>query len=197
MSSSNNKYLGPDYCKSCAYFQQTKGNFGKCSDGGYSKAYDGTKKGSACSGWRIKTELVNEYITYLSTPEPPSRVEGYRDELGSREGLNSKAVIYDPTFRKHRYNRDIIKRALSLFSEGKGTGDIMKYLEEYAKVTPDRKAVRAWIIKFLGSDKWKEAHKKREFTPCSLAGCSGRILKNGIERNGKQRYRCSRCRKPY
>lgn len=54
------EYLNEDYCISCAYFQQTKGNFGRCVVLKTDKKFDGSKKGSACRGWRL-----NQLLTVL------------------------------------------------------------------------------------------------------------------------------------
>lgn len=52
-------YLTPEFCISCAYFRQTKGNFGICSILEQKTSYDGTKIGSGCNCWRLSTKLID------------------------------------------------------------------------------------------------------------------------------------------
>lgn len=82
---SYNGYLTNDYCLTCAYFIQHKGHFGKCkedperNDG---MPYDGAKKGTACAGWRLKSEL----ITLQNDPsawEPKVHTNAKKMYLGS------------------------------------------------------------------------------------------------------------------
>ena len=53
-------YLTEQYCISCAYFQQHKGNFGSCQVIPDQKSYDGTIKDNACNGYRIHPELIQK-----------------------------------------------------------------------------------------------------------------------------------------
>jgi len=53
-------YLTEQYCISCAYFQQHKGNFGVCKVISNKKPYDGTIKDNACNGYRIHPELIQK-----------------------------------------------------------------------------------------------------------------------------------------
>jgi len=64
------EYINPDYCIVCAYFQSTKGHFGICQDQ-MKKPYDGTKKGSGCALWRLRTIYLKYRITQ-SLPEIPT-----------------------------------------------------------------------------------------------------------------------------
>lgn len=77
------EYLCSDYCLSCAYFQSTKGHFGICGDTGSKITYDGSKKGSACAGWRIKTAWVG---IEFKLPDPIIRVKPIRRGLFSDLG---------------------------------------------------------------------------------------------------------------
>lgn len=60
-------YVVPDYCFSCAYFESLKGHFGGCREDYKRGVYDGSKKGSACGGWRIKSDWMDEGF---KIPEP-------------------------------------------------------------------------------------------------------------------------------
>lgn len=64
------EYLTPDYCLSCAYFRQQKGHFGSCYEDPRRGIYDGTKQGSACAGWRVKTEWAEEKFDLQEQPFP-------------------------------------------------------------------------------------------------------------------------------
>jgi hypothetical protein len=65
------EYLSNDYCISCAYFQIVKGHFGICPDLPMRKAYDGTKKGSGCALWRLRT-IYLKYGIKQRLPEKPT-----------------------------------------------------------------------------------------------------------------------------
>ena len=65
------EYLSDDYCISCAYFQVVKGHFGTCPDLPMRKAYDGTKKGSGCALWRLRTVYLRFGIQQ-QLPEKPT-----------------------------------------------------------------------------------------------------------------------------
>lgn len=45
------------FCISCTYFQQIKGNYGRCGVIQKNTKFDGSKKGSACRAWRINPEI--------------------------------------------------------------------------------------------------------------------------------------------
>lgn len=65
------EYLCADYCISCAYFQVVKGHFGTCLDLPIRKPYDGTKKGSGCALWRLRTVYLR-YGIKQQLPEKPT-----------------------------------------------------------------------------------------------------------------------------
>lgn len=52
-------YLSNQFCLSCTYFQITKGHFGFCKEKP-TKPYDGSKLGSACLAYRMKSELIGK-----------------------------------------------------------------------------------------------------------------------------------------
>lgn len=64
------EYLTSDYCFSCAYFRQQKGHFGSCYEDPKRGIYDGTKQGSACGGWRVKTEWGEKQFKIQELPFP-------------------------------------------------------------------------------------------------------------------------------
>lgn len=64
------EYLTDEYCIACAYFQVSKGHFGTCPDLPHRKPFDGAKKGSGCSCWRLKSCYVRYNITQ-QLPEFP------------------------------------------------------------------------------------------------------------------------------
>lgn len=65
------EYLCNDYCISCAYFQVVKGHFGTCPDLPMKEAFDGTKKGSGCALWRLRTVYLR-YGIEQKLPEQPT-----------------------------------------------------------------------------------------------------------------------------
>jgi len=65
------EYLSDDYCIACAYFHVVKGHFGTCPDLPMRKAYDGTKKGSGCALWRLRTVYLN-YRMEQKLPDKPT-----------------------------------------------------------------------------------------------------------------------------
>ena len=81
-------YLTEQYCISCAYFQQHKGNFGSCSVIPNQKTYDGTIKDNACNGYRIHPELIQKRWNI----EHPSKIPQVSIFKLMREGHNEIAL---------------------------------------------------------------------------------------------------------
>jgi hypothetical protein len=65
------EYISDEYCLVCAYFQVAKGHFGTCKDLPVRKVYDGAKKGSSCSLWRLRTVYI-KYGISQRLPEKPT-----------------------------------------------------------------------------------------------------------------------------
>ena len=162
-------------CQSCAYWQAKKGNFGVCKTFPERKPYDGSKKGSACRGWRISNQL-NKTITQQSVIIANER-EGYKslrkvyNDLHKRSFKATHATNVDGEFVtytsdiyfkngyfKHRYNFKVIDTVLTLFLHGKKYKEIKKHLEENHMVMPDRRTWRQWVLTFLGKNAWEEYH---------------------------------------
>ena len=57
------KYLTEEYCVSCAYWRQKKGNFGSCGIIS-EKPRDGTKKDSSCKAYRLNPTLYENLIKF-------------------------------------------------------------------------------------------------------------------------------------
>lgn len=179
--------LTSDYCISCTYFQQTKGNFGNCSIIN-NKPYDGTKKGSAtnCPCWRIKTKLLEEEkLTQLDqqTIKASSLRVTYNSQYKNRKNGNIKITNVDGKFvsfttdlyskngyYKHRYNFRIIDRALTLFLTGLSYKEIAEDFKKNNYRVPDKNTIKGWVINILG----KEAYGY--WLRCK---CGGNLVKNG------------------
>ncbi len=96
------EYLTDEYCVACAYFRTTKGHFGTCPDLPYRKPYDGTKKGSACSCWRLRTAYVSFNIEQKLPEKPIIRINWLRrkERLGSYTSRQDLRRMVDRITRK-------------------------------------------------------------------------------------------------
>jgi hypothetical protein len=195
-SRSNSTYLTPDYCLGCTYFQQSSGHFGNCGIIN-NKIYDGSKKGTGCSCWRLKSSLYPLLEKGQKEPEySPSLRKIYNKSVRKKININPYRLIEEVGvyssmihskngYYKHRYNFKIIDAVLTLFLRGE---DISKKLEEMHYRVPDRTTIREWIIKFLGKNCWDRGRESVKCIHCT----STNTVKNGYPR-----MRCRDCKKDF
>lgn len=89
------KYLTHEYCYSCAYFSKMRGHFGLCNAGPSSRGFfDGTKKGSGCACWRLRSNLIE--LSRLNKQEPKLQSDKYKeireDYNARRKRANTRSV---------------------------------------------------------------------------------------------------------
>jgi hypothetical protein len=101
------EYLSDDYCISCAYFQVVKGHFGICPDLPIRKAYDGTKKGSGCTLWRLRTVYLI-YGIQQQLPEKPT-IQHFQLTIVKRHARTSRRPIPKWLFSHpgRHFNKDV------------------------------------------------------------------------------------------
>ena len=158
-------------CQTCAYWLPKKGSFGVCKTFPERKPYDGSRKGSACAGWRINNSLQTLPKKGQEIKEHcPSLRKIYNDlhkksfKATHATNVDGEFVTYtsDIYFKngyfKHRYNFKVIDTVLTLFLHGKKYKEIKKHLEENHMVMPDRRTWRQWVLTFLGKNAWEEYH---------------------------------------
>lgn len=195
----NPDYITPDYCISCAYFQSTKGHYGKCSVLPEKPAYDGAKAGTGCICWRIKTDL----ISLLPVQEEKPRIKSlavlynqqakkkYMDKRSSLpRSVTSNLSGARSRYYKHRYNSEIIERVLTLHLQGLKVEGIQAELGKLNMRIPCRRTIRECVKKLLGSQCWDTG------SPAIICPhCRGVCVKNGLSHGTKQRWKCRKCKK--
>src|SRR5208337_4185774 len=125
------------------YFENLKGHFGGCSNDYKRGVYDGTKKGSACGGWRLISKWIGEPFQPSTPPKSltrrvaivmknPDRFDRSSSWLGSMFGptgskeflalqkrLRDKGLLFARNGKRpKKYPADIVQRAASLYREG-------------------------------------------------------------------------------
>lgn len=204
-------------CQTCAYWRQTKGSFGQCE--GRGKKYDGSRKGSACIGWR----QVNQSITSPILVKPPERERYNKVEYKSLRKVYND--LHKPKFKatyatnvdgefvtytsdihckngyyKHRYNYTLIDVTLTLFLYGKTYAEIMTHMENNYMKPPSRRSFLYWIEKFLGKNAFYQHPYYHKFyikieklakipKKCKINGCEGKHLAKGYCRLHYQRWK--------
>lgn len=164
-------------CQNCAYWQAKKGSFGVCKTFPERKAYDGSRKGSACIGWRISNNNINQLHTkkvYKSNSvdiKPPEykSLRGLYNSLHKPKFKATYATNVDGEFitytsdihtkngyYKHRYNYTLIDVTLTLFLQGKNYGDIVRHMNNNYMKPMSRRSFLYWIEKFLGKNAFYE-----------------------------------------
>jgi hypothetical protein len=199
-------------CQACAYWVQVKGNYGQCE--GRGKKYDGSKKGSACIGYRESNNNINQL--YIKKVYKPNSVDIKVPEYKSLRGLYNS--LHKPKFKathatnvdgefvtftsdihckngyyRHRYNYTIIDVALTLFLQGKTFNEIAQYMKENYMKPPCRRTFRTWVIKFLGQNAWDSSNCSEVFLMCIKD--KEIMVKNGKTRGGRQEFKCKKCKR--
>lgn len=198
-------------CQTCAYWKQTKGNFGQCE--GRGKPYDGSKKGTACIGYRqsnnINSNLPKKVYKQKSVDiqnKPPS-LRGLYNSLKRPKFIGTYATNVDGEFitytsdihckngyYKHRYNYTLIDVALTLFLNGKTYNQVAQYMTENHMRAPDRRTFREWVVKFLGQEAWNSSNCSEVFAMC--ISDHNVFVKDG-KVNGRQQFECKKCKRKF
>lgn len=108
-------YCNEDYCLSCAYFQQTKGNFGRCTVLKNDKKYDGTKKGKSCKVWRLNSDLIN-IVTLASIPKLKYE-NGWIDKLRHTHNNEKKNLREEAREKRNNYFESLKREVPIQFSK--------------------------------------------------------------------------------
>lgn len=127
-----NSYLTEQYCISCAYFQQHKGNFGICKVIPNRKPFDGTIKDNACNGYRLHPELIQKKWDL----EHPSKIPKVSIFKLMREGHNEVAV------KRFRYKKLYVNGEYDWQSE-KSEKKFGVYGLPYAQTTKQSKRIKS------------------------------------------------------
>lgn len=206
----DSRYISEDYCISCAYWVQNKGHFGACKISP-DKIYDGSKKGSSCVVWRIKTGLELKSGKQANIPDIKSIVSVYNkkaraDYMMIRYNVDMNNLTFadkmitlptDSTtvlrkirrYFKKRYNYTIIDTVLKEHLKGKTYEEICKLLDSYRFKVPSRRAIREWIVGILGA----EAYGYTEII--GYCNCGGQLIRNGHNMGNVERFKCKKCGK--
>lgn len=94
------EYCSPDFCLSCTYFQQIKGNFGRCGVLQKDRKFDGSRKKSGCRLWRINPEIKLEPVLQ----QRPDRAGGY-----SSPAPVGKRVHHPVAYEFHELLQPVLK----------------------------------------------------------------------------------------
>jgi transposase-like protein len=108
------EYCNPLFCISCTYFQQTKGNFGRCMVIQKNEKFDGTKKDSACGLWRLDPEIRLD----IQLEQRQERAGGYK----SPSLIAQKKIHHPHAYEFNEMIRQVKKE---------------KRLKEFAEVTDE------------------------------------------------------------
>lgn len=187
-------------CQTCAYWRVSKGSFGQCE--GKGKKYDGSRKGSACIGWR----QVNQSITSPILVKPPERERYNKVEYKSLRKVYND--LHKPKFKatyatnvdgefitytsdihckngyyKHRYNYTLIDVALTLFLQGKSFKQVVEHMKGNYMKPMSRRTFREWVVKFLGKDAWNEYYLQKHVKKmklCAIKDCNKKHHSGGL-----------------
>lgn len=177
------KYLTPDYCLSCAYFQQTKGNFGRCTVLKNDKKFDGSKKDSACNCWRLESSLIQiinrpKIIRKESDFEVKIKEHNYNSKLnlkikqiknqqtikkdyehsnykyGLPYGLTSDIMPSKKIYKSHA-PYSVIKHTVVLMSDNSlSMNDIRKQIKKTFGRNISLTSIRKWALKYKPDKIW-------------------------------------------
>lgn len=157
-------------CQTCAYWMQRRGSFGVCKTFPERKAYDGSRKGSACIGWRISNNSLQSFPKkgQETKEHHPSLRKIYNDSHKPKfkatyaTNVDGEFITYTSDihckngYYKHRYNYTLIDVALTLFLQGKSFKQVVEHMKGNYMKPMSRRTFREWVIKFLGQKAWDD-----------------------------------------